>query len=188
MVKDVDAGGIIIQKRVPISQTDTGYTLHNTIALTVPDILNRFFSMLEKGTMTVRKQEGTPTYYRLQSKRRNAIHWQDPAMVIHNIVRALTYPLPGAYTVYEGSRCTIWETAQKKPSVYRRNQPPGTFWAERGRLFVQTGTGTLEILRIEYKKQSFSGASFLANVQNNPHYFQRSSDHERETRAGIMAQ
>jgi methionyl-tRNA formyltransferase len=73
-------------------------------------MLTRTLPRLFDGTVERRPQVGQPTFYAKRTPADGQIDWERMGVCeIHNLVRAVTRPYPGAFTVTTGGECvTVW--------------------------------------------------------------------------------
>ncbi len=76
------------------------------------------------------------------------IDWTRPAKEVHDLVRAVTHPYPGAFTDLFGPRTFVWRT--RVPGLAAHDAFPGQVRAEDGRLYVACGDDRyVELLRLQ---------------------------------------
>lgn len=101
----VDTGPVVVQHPLPIHPDDTGFELHQKMALlvraTASDLLRRMLrgESLPEG----HEQVGPASVHRARDGRLNHLDWTAPAARIRDVVRALAAPLPCAYGLLDGA-------------------------------------------------------------------------------------
>lgn len=106
----MDAGDIITQENVKISNEDTAMGLRARMMEIGPKLLLKTIDSIEKQTYTLKSQDHkAATLAPKLTKELGHIQWGKPAAVLHNLVRALL-PWPTAYTHYQGKLLKILET------------------------------------------------------------------------------
>ena len=146
-----DEGNIILQKKVEISGNDTIMSLYWKTVETGREILRTFYKKAKKGDIKgFRQNPGLATYFPPRKIRDGKIDWKESAENIHNLVRALTYPYPGAYFYSKGKKWVIEEVqvVSKGPADSKVGKP--VFY--RGACLVKTGFGFIKISRLRNKK------------------------------------
>lgn len=108
MDESIDTGPVILQQSLDIMPDDTGYSLHMRCAELVTGMAETFFDRLERDQLEASEQSGPGSIYRKSDPVLNNIDWDDSAKKINNIIRALTKPLPGAYSWIKGLKCNLW--------------------------------------------------------------------------------
>jgi methionyl-tRNA formyltransferase len=107
-----DTGDIIDQRSVPITPTDTCGTVYAGVARAGAEMLAEHLPALLDGTAPRRPQDRTAGD--LLPKRTpdmGVIDWEQGPRVVHDWVRALTLPYPGAFGCAGGRKVSIWSTA-----------------------------------------------------------------------------
>jgi methionyl-tRNA formyltransferase len=108
----VDDGDIFDYDVFDITPFDTIETLFQKNAILTARMLERSIPRLLDGTLTAIPQRGTPSYYPKRSPSDGLIDWEElDVWQIHNWVRALTRPYPGAFAALNGVMTTIWKAA-----------------------------------------------------------------------------
>lgn len=163
MVKQLDAGDILTQKEVEITDNDTTGSLHDKLSLAGKDLLLETLPLLIKGEITPQSQNEEEATYAPNIKRgQEKIDWNQPGQAIYNHIRGMN-PWPVAYTTYQGKPFKIWE-AKKMPSQEFDSFLPGTIVAEKeDGLLVKTGDQTaINIQEIQPSgKKRMKAADFL---------------------------
>ena len=110
-------------------------------------VLGRQIENLLAGTATGTPQdESAATYYGGRTPEDGRIDWSATSLQIHNLVRAVTDPYPGAFTDLGPSRLMVWQTAP----VSGHSGKPGEILSHEP-LIVATGDGGLQLLRTEWR-------------------------------------
>lgn len=147
MSDDLDAGDIILQRRVPIHADDTTAILESRLAREGAALLVEALALLESGRAPRQPQDPSRVTFAPKLTQEEAlIRWNDSADTIVNLVRALD-PWPVAYTLRDGAALRIWR-AVSRPSGGAG--PPGMILeGERERLIVRAGSGAVEVLEVQ---------------------------------------
>jgi methionyl-tRNA formyltransferase len=87
------------------------------------------------------------------------IDWSKSAQEIHNLVRAVAPPYPGATTQLLGKPMRIFQTLVTKCTV--AGEKPA-FYVEEGKAYAICGSGVLRVVRFELDGASMSAAEFVA--------------------------
>ena len=147
MVKRPDAGEIIDQQGADIGPDDTAEQAFRKVLPCAVEVLGRQIERLLDGTATGTPQdESRATYYGGRTPEDGRIDWSAPARRIHNLVRAVTDPYPGAFTDLGDSRLMDWQSAPLAAPPGR----PGEILS-LDPLIVATGDGALQLLRTEWR-------------------------------------
>ncbi len=111
MVARADAGDIVDQMAVPILQDDDALAVFRKVTVAAEVVLARSLPRLIDGSARARPQpilEGE--YFGRRRPEDGRIDWSRPAQEIHDLVRAVAPPFPGAFTEIQGERWTILRT------------------------------------------------------------------------------
>jgi len=155
MVKRADAGDIVDQKTVPIAQEDTAHDVFRKAVKAARLVLERQIDGLLNGTAPRRKQdESRATYFGGRRPEDGRIDWTQGAETIYNLIRAVTHPYPGAFTVSGGQKLFVWRARPVKGT----EEKPGKV-VSLNPLRVATGSGSLEIITLQWSGKDEEDAS-----------------------------
>ena len=147
MVKRPDAGDIVDQEAVSISQRDTAQDVFVKVTVAARRVLERSLDAIKQGRAPRRPQDDAQaTYYRGRKPDDGCIDWHADNRQIFNLIRALTHPYPGAFTDVDGRRFFIW-WAEPRPGGTGR---PGQV-VSVAPLRVAAGKGSLEITKWQWR-------------------------------------
>jgi len=105
----IDDGDMVAQAVVPIGEHDTAGDVYEATSRASLDLLDAHFDRLLEGTAPRAPQdERLATYTCSRTPEDGAIDWSRPTREIHNLVRGLAHPYPGAFTHLGGLRYRIW--------------------------------------------------------------------------------
>jgi methionyl-tRNA formyltransferase len=111
MVEKPDAGDLVDQERVPIGPDDDALTVARRVGDAALTVLARSWPKLKAGTAPrVPLDLAKGSYFGGRKPEDGRIDWERPAKEIHDLVRAVTRPWPGAFTDLFGPKVTIWKT------------------------------------------------------------------------------
>ncbi|AJD90949.1 methionyl-tRNA formyltransferase [Jeotgalibacillus malaysiensis] len=100
MAEKLDAGDIISQRTVPISDEDHVGTLHDKLSKAGADLLSETLPLLIEGKAARTEQDHDKATYAWNIKREEEkIDWNRPGKEVFNQIRGL-YPWPTAYTIF----------------------------------------------------------------------------------------
>lgn len=126
MVEEVDAGQIIIQKKIQICPEETGYSLLLKQLKQYPILISEALERVVSGKITVEfdnTDEGS--YFPVRCPKDGVINWNSKSIVIYNWVRAQTDPYPGAFSYINGEKMYIWQTKVDDTISIGREYKPG---------------------------------------------------------------
>lgn len=108
--KEVDAGDIIDQEKVDITENDTISDLLKKVESASLSILDRTYPLIESGThQSVPQKHEDATYYPARSPKDGEIDWSMSVKQIRDFIRAQTRPYPGAFTIIGNTKITLWD-------------------------------------------------------------------------------
>ncbi|EKC2027238.1 bifunctional UDP-4-amino-4-deoxy-L-arabinose formyltransferase/UDP-glucuronic acid oxidase ArnA [Salmonella enterica] len=111
MVKRADAGEIVASQRVAIAQDDVALTLHHKLCQAARQLLNSILPTMKCGDIpSVPQRESDSTYYGRRRPEDGLIDWHKPVSTVHNLVRAVAAPWPGAFSYNGSQKFTIWSS------------------------------------------------------------------------------
>ncbi|MFZ4535313.1 formyltransferase [Propionivibrio sp.] len=106
-----DNGPIIDQFAVPILPDDTAQEVFEKVTVAAELCLYRTLPKLIAGTVEPRQQDlSQGAYFGGRRPEDGRIDWQQNARQIHNLVRAVTRPYPGAFSDLPAGRLVLWRT------------------------------------------------------------------------------
>jgi len=108
--KEVDSGDLIAQKKIPIVETDTISDLLEKAKLASVEILDENYPLLIANQITaVPQNHSEATEFPARSPKDGEIDWSWERRRIRDFIRAQTRPYPGAFTIINGKKVTIWD-------------------------------------------------------------------------------
>ncbi len=123
MDERMDAGDIILQKRVPIYEDDDAGSLTERLAQETASVVVETLRLVKEGKAPrIPQDETQATYAPILPASLSRIDWSQPAQTIGNVIRALT-PDPGAFSVFRGKRVRFWKV---RPVPTDQSFQPGT--------------------------------------------------------------
>lgn len=111
MVRDLDAGDIILQRATPVGADEDAAALYDRLALMGGELLTEAVAQIEAGTASYTPQDhAQATQAPMLSRALSPIDWTRPAQAVHDQVRGL-YPWPAASTdVISGDTVKIYRS------------------------------------------------------------------------------
>jgi methionyl-tRNA formyltransferase len=145
MVAKPDAGRIVDQQSIPILPDDTALEVFNKVTVAAEIVLDRSLPALVAGTARLRPQDlSKGGYFGARRPEDGHIDWSRSAHAIHNLVRAVAPPYPGAFSDIAGVRVRILRT-RVEPLRQARTGGPGLYREDDG-WFADCGDG--KVLRL----------------------------------------
>ncbi len=139
MVERADAGDIVDQQAVPILQDDEARDVFAKVTVAAETVLARSLPGLIAGTAPRAPQPVEPgQYFGRRRPEDGRIDWTRPALEIHNLVRAVAPPFPGAFAQVDGAR---WEIHRTR--LVERRAPDGgpQLFGADGQCYAACGDG-----------------------------------------------
>jgi methionyl-tRNA formyltransferase len=124
MVERADAGDIVDQQAVPILEDDDACEVFGKVTVAAEIVLARSLPALIAGTAPRRPQQlELGRYYGRRRPQDGRINWAAGAAAVHNLVRAVAPPFPGAFTEINGQRWSIHRTRVMKRTISPSEHP-----------------------------------------------------------------
>lgn len=149
VVRELDAGDMIVAKSISIEPEDTGGKLHDRLALLAIPVLDETLAKLADGTATRTPQNPAQVSHVPKLERDDGkLDWSLSAASIERRIRAYD-PWPGTYTmvVENGSakRLKIFPPTR----ILNTALKPAEVSCEDGKLMVGCGDGSLELTMVQ---------------------------------------
>lgn len=164
MVVKPDAGRIVDQEPVPILPDDLAIDVFGKVSAAAGRVLARSLPGLVDGSAVLRAQDlSKGSYFGGRKPEDGRIDWSQPARRIHDLVRAVAPPYPGAFTEMEGARLRVLRTRR----LPRRDSAPAQAFlhVDAGRcLAACTDGGVLELIELELDGKAMSAQEFANRI------------------------
>jgi len=149
MTTKPDGGDIVAQTAVPILPDDTAREVFDKVAVAAEMTLDRVLPALVKGNAPRAPQDlAGGSYFGGRRPEDGIIDWNRDATAIHNLVRAVAPPYPGASTAIGGVPARILRTRVADAGASASKAP--ALESDGGRLIARCGGGgALEVLALE---------------------------------------
>lgn len=145
IVEALDAGPVCGEVRTPIGERETAGDLLGRLAVSGAQLLVDTMDRIADGVAEFVEQPAEAGTYASKLDVQHAhVDWTAPVDRIDRVVRACT-PAPGAWTTLEGQKFRLHEVLPTE----RPSTDPGLVEQERRHVYVHTGTGQLELLRVQ---------------------------------------
>lgn len=163
MTSRPDAGDIVDQEAVPIGMNDTAFDVSLGVAAAARRIIERSYPLLDAGTAPRRPQDlNLGSYCSGRRPEDGRIDISQPARTVHNLIRAVAPPFPGAFVDMRDDRLMLLGSRWLEGELPRLPTAPA-LRTQGGRLYLHCADGgRLEITRAELSGHTFDAAALDA--------------------------
>lgn len=173
MVAKPDAGRIVDQQVVAIDGDDDALAVFNKVTAAAETVLDRALPGLVAGTAVLHAQDlSKGSYFGGRKPADGVINWHDSAQNIHNLVRAVAPPYPGAMTTVtaDGGRVEAKITRTRLAPLHFQHQKPGMLNIGSETVIALCGDGKmLRILEAEVEGQLHNEVMLAARFGTGIH-------------------
>lgn len=169
MVEKPDAGALIDQQAVPILENDTALDVSLKVAEAAAQVLRRSLPALAEGSAQARPLDlEMGSYFGRRRPEDGRIDWRRGAREIHDLVRAVAPPFPGAFTEVNGCRLAVLATrVDEQPARYLAQAP--CLYAADGGWYADCVDGRrLKILKLAVNGESITAAAVPPALSQQP--------------------
>ena len=160
MTEKPDNGDIVAQQAVPILPNDTALEVFQKVTVAAEMALNNCLPDLLAGRAQAVPQDlSKGAYFGGRKAEDGIIDWSQPAQEIHNLVRAVAPPYPGATTQLLGKPMRILQTLVTHCTV--TGEKPA-FYVKEGKAYAICRQGVLRVVRFELDGTAMSAEEFAA--------------------------
>jgi methionyl-tRNA formyltransferase len=167
MTREPDAGDIVAQQAVPILPDDTAAQVQRKVTLAAEIVLDAALPALLRGEAPRRPNRiAEGSYFGRRRPEDGRIDWRWPARRIHDLVRAVAPPYPGALATLAGMPARVLETR-----VLDDGAPAASpaVWVHHGRIQARCGGGgTLWLRALEVDGRACDAQAFVARFGDGP--------------------
>lgn len=167
MVEKADAGDIVDQLAVPILADDQAREVFAKVTVAAETILARSLPKLIAGTAERRPQPILAgQYFGRRTPEDGRIDWSRPAREIHDLVRAVAPPFPGAFAEVGGER---WDIHRTRLSARPAPGEGAWLFSTDGGLYAACGGGgVLQLLEVVNARGSSDFQRLARAVRERP--------------------
>ena len=149
VVRELDAGDVILSKSIPIANDESGGSLHDRLAELAPSVLAETLVQLAAGTAPRAPQDAAASSYISKLERDDGrLDWSQDAVAIERRIRAYD-PWPGTFTLAtedgRAKRLKIFPPV----TVLDLDQAAGEIATADGQLVVGCGRGALRLESVQ---------------------------------------
>jgi methionyl-tRNA formyltransferase len=148
LTDEADAGPILWQGHVPITDTDDAATIYGSIErlarVAVPEVVRQLIA----GRATRTPQDATKAVvWRKRTDADRVIDWRTSSRSIDRLVRAITHPYVGAWAIVDGRPHSVWRAAPRALIPEWSGIEPGRVLAVEGRIVtVRSADGAVDLV------------------------------------------
>lgn len=166
IIPKLDAGPIIKQTSLPITNNDDATSLHDKLAsLGATTLISSLNDISQNNYQEIPQDESLVTYAPKINKQDAIINWQASATTIDCQIRAYN-PWPVSYTILGNKTIRVWQAQILKQSIVK--QTPGTIVSvNREGIEVATSDYCLRITKLQLPGGKPLMAAALLNSQHN---------------------
>jgi len=157
MDEGLDTGDILLQRKIDISPSETGATLHDRLAQIAPEALLESLRLLAAGNAPrIPQDQALATYAPKLNREAGRLNWNESVEAIERKIRAYN-PWPGAFTEFSGRNLKIFAA-----SIVDLRGKPGEILRKDRELVVATSDRALSLTDVQLEgKRRMSAAEFL---------------------------
>lgn len=145
----IDTGDIIAQAATEILPEDTGFTSGHKNTEAAGRMFREYWPLVKEGRAPRQVQdESIASVFNFNWKMAE-IDWKKTNVEVWNLVRTLTHPFSGAWTMIGGHKLHVWKVrpVPRDEAIQPAGALPGAVLAVTGKgLWVQCGQGQVQIL------------------------------------------
>lgn len=163
-----DAGNIVDQQAVPILPDDLAVDVFRKVVVAAEVCLDRVLPRLIDGTAANIPQDlSQGGYFGGRKAADGVIDWAQPAQRIHNLVRAVAPPYPGAST--QAGNLDLLLLRTRVLAGQRGPHAAPTLYSDQGRVYAQAGdSGVLRVFEVAAGGTPMPIESLAAQLAGHP--------------------
>jgi methionyl-tRNA formyltransferase len=162
MVPGLDAGRILYQELIPIHEADTIVDLYDRLNAIQRRELAVAVQRYLDGYPGEVQDEREATYGCTRTPDDGEIDWSARTIDVARLVRAVTAPLPGAFTYHDGRRLIVWRAEPLENAPCYEGRIPGRVIGtskKNGTVDVLTGDGVLRLFEVQRDGEARTAAA-----------------------------
>ncbi len=153
---------------MPIGPDDSAAEVQSRVKDAAVSVLARQLDALLTGTAPRKPQDNAAaTKFGRRHPEDGEIVWTRPAGDIHNLVRSVSHPYPGAYATVSNAKLMIWRTKRVEGTPSAPRPKPGTFRFDGEHSFAAGADGRwLEIVTAQVNDEpELQGAALAQRLR-----------------------
>jgi len=168
IVHDLDAGPAFRQVITSIDPAETAGDLLTRLAVLGAGVLVDTLADLASGVPPEPQPDHGITLAPKVTVDDARIDWTAPAATVVNLARGVT-PAPGAWTTLGGERLKLPQVQVVDEGSLPASLAPGELWADKRRLLAGTGSGPVELVRVQASGKSvMDGVAWARGARPTP--------------------
>jgi methionyl-tRNA formyltransferase len=146
----IDTGDVVLQQMLPIGWTDTYGDVLARVVEAIPPLVERAVDQVADGSAIRRAQDhAAATYCGGRSDGDEWLDWALPSARVHNLVRGISRPGPGARTTHDGIPVTVWKAYCDPAWPAYLGTPGQVVGRSEAGVLVKTGDSTILLQEVE---------------------------------------
>lgn len=161
MTEKPDAGAIVAQSAIPILADDTAGDVFRKVTCAAEMVLHQALPALIAGTAVAQPQDlSIGGYFGGRRPEHGQIDWMQSARSVHNLIRAVAPPYPGAYSTLLDKPLRVLRSRVIDQKINNHAKP--VFFCDNHGCYVHCGGGgTVQLLKLEWDGKPIKPADFL---------------------------
>jgi len=156
MDEGLDTGDLLLQRKIDISPSETGATLHDRLAQIAPEALLESLRLLAVGNAPrIPQDKPLASYAPKLNREAGRLNWNETAETIERKIRAYN-PWPGAFTEFAGRNLKIFAA-----SMVDLHGKPGQILRKDRELVIATSDRALSLSEVQLEGKKRMTASEL---------------------------
>ena len=151
MNEEADTGDIVSQVKVKIDGSDNAKSLYKKLSSAAQEQVIEITNNLNQlDAIKVKQNNSKSNVWRKRSKKDGIIDWRMSAVSIHNLVRGLSRPYPGAHFEFMQKEYKVWETEVMKIENIQNIEPGKVLdISEDGKPIIMCGDQCIKLLQLD---------------------------------------
>ena len=151
MNEEADSGDIVSQVKVKIDGSDNAKSLYKKLSsIAREQVIEITNNLKQLDAIKVKQNNLKSNIWRKRSKKDGMIDWRMSAESIHNLVRGLSSPYPGAHFEFMQKEYKVWETQIMKLENIQNIEPGKVLdVGEDGNPIIMCGDQCIKLLQLD---------------------------------------
>lgn len=165
----IDDGDIIAQEKIEIGPNETAFSLYKKSIKACSLLIRKYYQLIiSHRAPRIKQNEEDATYLCARTPEDGRIEWSFSNLVIHNLVRGLAYPYPGAYCFYKDKKIIV-HNSEIPAQVKWDGSIPGRIVSIKARIGIEvlTGDGSILITSIEVDEKKYNPADYFRSIRDS---------------------